>query len=162
VTKTFWGFLAVGLLAVAIAVSVTWESTKGAHLDLEGRILHVRLLQANPKATIVVVDFRETNPSDVRFTLRDVEMKLQGVTGDPAGQMVSKSDMDTVFQYMKLLGPKFNDVLGIGDKIGAHQTVDRMVAARFELSESEVEARSAIHLLFTDINRAEMELVEKK
>ena len=161
-SKTFWSFLAVGLIAVAIVVSITWESTKGAHLELDGRILHVRLLSVSPQATIVVVDFRETNPSDVPFSLRDVEMKLMGVPGEPTGQIISKADMDTVFQYMKLLGPKFNPLLGIGDKIGPRQTVDRMVAARFELPESDIEARQAIHLLFTDVNRAEMELVEKR
>jgi hypothetical protein len=161
-SKAFWGFLAIGLIAVGIAVSVTWESTKGAHLELDGRILHVRTLVLNPKATLVVVDFRETNPSDIPFVLKDVQMKLEGVKGDPPGQMVSKADMKTVFEYMKILGPQFNPVFGTGDQIGPRKTTDLMVAARFEVPESDVDARSAVHLYFADVNRAEMDLVEKR
>ena len=161
-TKTFWGFLVIGLIAVGILVSITWESTKGAHLELDGRILHVRTLAVNPQATIVVVDFRETNPSDLPFVLKDAQMKLEGVKDEPSGQMISKSDMATVFEYMKQLGPQYNRVFGTGDRIPPRKTEDLMVAARFELPESVIDARSAVHLYFSELNRAETDLVEKR
>jgi hypothetical protein len=162
VSKQFWIFFGIAAVVVTIVVAIIWEGNKGAHLELDGRILHVRTLALNPKATIVIVDFREANPSDVSFIVKDVELKLEGVEGEPVGQMISKADMNTIFQYEKLLGPKYNEVLGVGDHIDPHKSVDRMVGARFELGESAIEARSAVHLKFEDLDRAVAELTEAK
>jgi len=161
-SKQFYIFFGIAAVVVAIVVAIIWEGNKGAHLELDGRILHVRTYAVNPNATIVIVDFRETNPSDVSFIVKDVEMKLEGVAGEPVGQMVARSDMNTIFQYEKLLGPKYNDTLSIGDHIDPHKSVDRMVGARFELGEPAIEARSGIHLKFEDLDRAVAELTETK
>ena len=161
VSKTFWIFFAIAAVVVAVVVGATWEGTKGAHLELDGRILHVRTLALDPKATIVIVDFRETNPSDVRFVVKNVEMTLDGVSAEP-GQIVPKSDLTTLFEYKKILGPKYNDALSLGDTVAPHQTVDRMVGARFELSEAAIEGRKAVHLKFEELDRAVAELVEEK
>jgi hypothetical protein len=91
VTKQFWIFFGIAAVVVGIVVAIVWEGNKGAHLELDGRILHVRTLALNPKATIVIVDFREVNPSDVTFIVKDVEIKLLGVPGDPVGQTISRS-----------------------------------------------------------------------
>jgi hypothetical protein len=162
VSKQFWVFFGIGLVAVAITVGVTMESTKGNHLELDGRILHVRLLSLNPKATIVVVDFRETNPSDVRFIVKNIEVTLDGIKDAPAGQVISKYDLKTVFDNLKIVGPKFNDALSAGDLIAPHQTVDRMVGARFELGEQAIERRSAVRIQIEDLDRTVAELVEKQ
>jgi len=161
VSKTFWIFFAIAVVAAAIVAGMIWEGTKGAHLELDGKILHVRTYALNPKATIVIVDFRETNPSDVKFVVKDVEMTLDGVNTEP-GQIVSKADLATLFEYQKLLGPKFNDALSPGDTVQPHQTVDRMVGARFEVGEAAVEARKAVHLKFYDLDRAVAELTEQR
>jgi hypothetical protein len=162
VSKQFWIFFGIGLVAVAITVGLTMESTKGNHLELDGRILHVRLLYLNPKATIVVVDFKETNPSDVRFIVKNIEVTLDGVKDAEPGQVISKYDLKTVFDNMKIMGPKFNDALSTGDAIEPHQTVDRMVGARFELGEQAVERRSAVRIRIEDLDRTVAELVEKQ
>jgi hypothetical protein len=162
VSKQFWVFFGIGLIAVAITVGVTMASTKGNHLELDGRILHVRLLSLNPKATIVVVDFRETNPSDVRFIVKNIEVTLDGVKDAPAGQVISKYDLKTVFDNLKIVGPKFNDALSAGDLIAPHQTVDRMVGARFELGEQAIERRTAVRIQIEDLDRTVAELVEKQ
>jgi hypothetical protein len=162
VSKQFWVFFAIGLVAVGITVALTMEGTKGNHLELDGRILHVRLLSLNPHATIVVVDFRETNPSDVRFIVKNIDVTLDGVKDAPAGEVISKYDLKTVFDNLKLVGPKFNDALSTGDAIEPHQTVDRMVGARFELGEQAVERRSAVRIRIEDLDRTVAELVEKQ
>lgn len=161
-SKQFWVFFGIGLIAVGITVALTMESTKGNHLELDGRILHVRLLSLNPRATIVVVDFRETNPSDVRFIVKNIEVTLDGVKDAPAGQVISKYDLKTVFDNLKIVGPKFNDALSTGDLIAPHQTVDRMVGARFELGEQAVAQRSAVRIRIEDLDRTVAELVEKQ
>lgn len=161
-SKQFWIFFGIGLVAVGITVALTMESTKGNHLELDGRILHVRLLSLNPQATIVIVDFRETNPSDVRFIVKNIEVTLDGVKGAPAGQVISKYDLKTVFDNLKIVGPKFNDALSTGDVVAPHQTVDRMVGARFELGEQAVAGRSAVRIRIEDLDRTVAELVEKQ
>jgi hypothetical protein len=162
-SKQFWMFLGIGLAVVALGLGVMLLSTKGAHLELDGRILHVRVLSLNPNASIVVLDFRAKNPSDVQFVVKNVELVLEPASGEPiVGMSISKADVDNVFKYEKLLGPKYNDVLTIRDKIGARQTLDRMDGARFELGEAAIDARKSIKLRIEDMDGTIAEIVEKK
>ena len=162
-TKQFWIFLIAGLAVVGVGIFFLLVSTKSNHLDLDGKILKVRVLALNPNASLVIVDFREKNPSDVGFLVKTVTMKLDPASGDASdGTPISKFDVENVFKYEKLLGEKYNDVLSIRDKIAPHQTVDRMVGARFELPESAIEARKDIRLQIEDMDGTVAELVEKK
>jgi len=156
-------FLGIGLAVVAAGLGITLLSTKGAHLELDGRILHVRVLSLNPNASIVVLDFRAKNPSDVQFVVKNVEIVLEPASGEPlTGASISKADVDNVFKYEKILGPKYNDVLTIRDRIGAHESVDRMDGARFELGESAIDSRKSIKLRIQDMDGTIAEIVEKK
>lgn len=162
-TKQFWIFLVVGLAVVGAGVYGVLVGTKGAHIDLVGEILKVRVLSVNPQASLVMVDFRVTNPADYPFVVSTVEMQLERPGAETvAGQALSKSDVEIAFKYGKLLGPKYNDVLSIRDKIAPHQTVDRMVGARFELPESQIEARKGIRLHIEELDNAVVEIGEKK
>jgi hypothetical protein len=161
--KQFWAFLLIGLAIVGAGIAVLFYSSKGAHLDLQGQILKTRVLALNSRASLVIVDFRVTNPSDVLFVVRTVEMKLDPKSGEALeGTPIAKPDVENVFKYEKLLGPKYNDVLSIRDKIGPHQTADRMSGARFELPESGIDARKDIRLRIEDVDGTVVELVEKK
>ncbi len=77
------------------------------------------------------------------------------------GQSVSKADVENLFKYEKLLGPKFNDVLTIRDKIAPHQSLDRMAGARFELADSAVDARKSIRVRIEDLDGTVAEISEK-
>jgi hypothetical protein len=163
VTKQFWTFLAIGLAAVGAGIGLLFVSTQGAHLDLKGEILKVRVMALNPQASLVIADFRVANPSNVRFVVRTVEMKLDPLSGEALdGQMFSKFDTENVFKYEKLLGPKYNDVLSIKDEIAPHQTVDRMVGARIELPETGIDLRRDIHLSIVDLDGTVVDLIEKR
>src|SRR5579862_2130280 len=149
-TRQFWTFLGIGLAVVLVAVAVTWVGSKGSHLDLDGEVLKVRTFQMNPNATLVMLDFRVTNPSDVQFVVGSVQIQIVPATGEAAtGTFISKPDIENVFKYEKLLGPKYNDVLGIRDRIQPHQKMDRMVGARFELPEAAIDNRKSITLRLT-------------
>jgi hypothetical protein len=162
VSRTFWSFLGIGLAVVAIVVAITVWGTKGAHLQLDGKILKVRVLSLNPNASIVVVDFRAKNPSDVLFMVKNVTLVLTPAHGDPVeGTTISKADIENVFKYEKLLGDKYNDVLSIRDRIEPHQSVDRMAGARFELGEAAIDARKSIKLQIEDMDGAIAEIGEK-
>ena len=147
---------------VVIAVVFTLFATKGSHLELDGKILKVRVLSLNPNASIVVADFRATNPSNLVFVVKDVRMTLEPASGEPVeGTPISKFDVENVFKYEKLLGTKYNDVLSIRDRIAPHQTVDRMVGARFELGESVINSRKTIKLQIQDMDGAMAGIGEK-
>ncbi|MGH9557727.1 MAG: hypothetical protein ACRD30_00705 [Bryobacteraceae bacterium] len=156
-------FIGIGALVVAVLVGATLLGTKKNHLQLDGRILHVRVLALNPKASIVVVDFRARNPSAVQFMVKDVRMEFDPASGDAVdGQSISKPDMENVFKYEKLLGPQYNDVLAIPDRIAPHQSEDRMFGARFEVGEAAIDARKGIRLRIEDMDGATAELSEAK
>jgi len=163
VSKQFWIFLLIGLVIVGAGLGLVLLGTAGNHLELKGTILKVRVLPLSPTASLAIVDFRVTDPSDVPFVLKGATLSLEPSSG-PAleGMTVSKPDIENVFQYNPILGPKFNDVLGIRDKIAPHQRIDRMVGARFEIPESEAEERKAIHLHIEELDGVTADLVEKK
>ncbi len=161
-SKQFWILLVAGLAIVGALLGLLLVGTKGNHLELTGAILHTRTLALNPKASIVIVDFRVKNPSDIPFVVRSVTIQLDPGSGEMLdGQMVSKPDVENLFKYEKLLGPKFNDVLTIRDKIAPHQTLDRMAGARFELSDSAVDARKSIRVHIEDVDGTVADLTDK-
>jgi len=161
VSKQFWLFLAVGLAVVGVGIWAVLAGTKGAHLELTGKILKVRVLSLGPNASLAVIDFRVTNPSSVPFVVSSVDMRLEPVSGEPVnGSEVSKVDIDSVFQNQKLIGPHFNDVLTLQDKIGPRQMVDRMAGARFELPEAAINQRKTVRLRIEDVDGTVAEITE--
>jgi len=161
-SRGFWVFLALGLAVAGGLVFTLLTATKGAHLRLEGKILKVRVLAlAGSGASVVVVDFRATNPSDVPFITNAVSLRLEPATGDAIdGRTASKTDLENIFHYEKLIGPKYNPVLSLQDRIPPHQTVDLMAGARFELPETAINARKTIRLRLEDVDGASAEFTE--
>ena len=76
------------------------------------------------------------------------------------GAVTSKTDIDTMFEYQKLIGPKFNSVLSLRDLVKAGKTGDFMVAARFELPEQALQSRKGLHVRLIDLNGPVSELTE--
>src|SRR5277367_5411355 len=153
-------FLIVGLAVVGVAIGFLLIGTKGNHLELNGTILKVRVMPLSPVASLVIVDFRVTDPSDVPFVMKGASLTLEPASGATLdGMTVAKSDIENVFKYNPILGPKFNDVLGIKDKIAPHQRLDRMVGARFEIPESQAEDRKAIQLHVEEMDGVTADLV---
>jgi hypothetical protein len=146
-------FFGTGLVALAIAVVVILSANKGAHLELQGKIMKVRTGALGEGNSIAVMDFRVTNPSDLPFTVRNVEITLEPQHGDMVdGITVSKADLKQLFQYNRFLGDQYNDGLGLQDIIAPHATVDRMVAAHFEVSDEDLEKAKAVHVSIQDVN----------
>jgi len=163
VSKQLVGSLIAGLVVVGAALGFLLIGTKGNHLELTGTILKVRVMPLSPVASLVIVDFRVSDPSDVPFVMKDAKLTLEPATGKMLdGMSVSKPDIENVFKYNPILGPKFNDVLGIKDRIEPHQRLDRMVGARFEITDAQAEDRKAIHLHIEEIDGVTADLVEKK
>ena len=161
-SKQFWIFLLAGAATVGILLFLLLAGTKSAHLRLEGKILKVRVLALpGNAASLVVLDFRVTNPSDVPFVVSTVEIHMQPPQGEGVdGITISKPDMAAVFQYEKLLGPQYNDVLSVQDRINPHQSFDRMAGARINLPESAVQSRRNLTLTIEDVDGASSTLAE--
>lgn len=146
-------FAGIGLVALAIAVVVILAGNKGAHLQLEGKILKVRTGALGDGNSLAVMDFRVNNPSDVPFVVREVDISLEKANGEMIdGVTVSKADLKQLFQYNRFLGDQYNDGLGLQDKIAPHSTVDRMVAAHFEVGEQDLEKAKAVHVSIQDVD----------
>lgn len=161
-SKQFWSFLAVGAVVVAIVVWFIWSGTESNHLTLSGKVIKVRSMPLEDGHTLVVVDFRVTNPSGVPFVVSEVSMSIQRPAGMPLkGQEVSKGDVDTMFQAHPILQPKYNDVLAPPDQIPPGKTLDRMAEASFEAPTNEIDSRKQIVVHIEDVDGAGFDIEEK-
>jgi hypothetical protein len=152
-SKQFLIFFAAGVLAVGLAVYGVLTYTKGSHLVLQGQILKVRTGALSDADSIAVLDFRVTNPSDLPFVVRQVEVTLEKQDGAIIeGANVAKGDLKRLFQFNRFLGDQYNEALTIKDQVAPHTTADRMVAVRFDLKNRDLEAAKAIHLSIQDMD----------
>lgn len=161
--KQFLIFLGIGLAVVSALLTLVWTGTKGAHLDLQGEVLKVRSMASDETHSVVLLDFRVTNPSEVQFVTRTAELTLTKADGTAVeGDVVARSDVDRLLQYNKLLGPKYNQTLIMKDPISGKQTVDRMVAFTVPVPEADVESRKSCKLRLIDLDGAVFEVAEKR
>jgi hypothetical protein len=138
--------------------------TRNNKLQLNGQVLGVRSFAPEPNQTITVIDFRVTNPSPDQFVVKDVDVYLDtkdGKTVDAAN--FGDADAQRVFDYYKVLGKKYNQTLLTREKINPGQTVDRMIAVRFDVSDQDVTNRKAVRVLISDIDgQAKSEITEAR
>jgi hypothetical protein len=146
-------FVGIGVLVVGVAVFLMVSGNEGSHLQLQGKILKVRTGALGEGNSIAVMDFRVENPSDIPFVVGNVEVSLEKKSGEMVdGVTTSKSDLKQLFEYNRFLGDQYNDGLGMKDTIAPHTTVDRMVAAHFEVSNEALDAAKAVHLSLHDVD----------
>lgn len=161
--RNFIAFLAIGLVVVGGMIWFGLFASRKAHVNLEGKVLKVRTVATDEKNTIVVVDFRVNNDSNIPFVAQEAFIFVAGPDGkDVEGVTVARSDMNRIFDYYKLLGPKYNEVLIIRDRVGPGQQMDRMVAAAVPLPEQDIENRKALKLRLQDVDGPTYDLVEEK
>lgn len=146
-------FLAIGILVAGAAAFFTLEVNKGSHLTLEGKILKIRTLPTDDKSCIVVVDFRVRNAAKLPFVVREGTISITTADGkEVEGETIARSDMNRVFDYYKILGPKFNEVLIVRDRINGGDGIDRMLAARFTIAAADADQRKSIRLTLLDVD----------
>ena len=151
----------IGTVVLGAAVFLMLQATKSSHLELTGKVLKVRVMDVGEGASLVVADFRVTNPSKVPFVVQDVEMELEAAGGEKSvGRTISKAQMETVFAAKLTIGTKYNEILAIQDRVAPGQTMDRTAAARFEVPPSKIDARKSLKLRINEIDGAVSELAE--
>src|SRR5262249_6803786 len=113
-------------------------------------------------ASLVLIDFRVTDKADIAWVVKEVTVSLTLASGESyLGRVIPKPDMASVFEAKREL-TQFNPLLGIKDQLAPHQTTDRTVAARFEQTESAIDARRNLTLHIDEIDGASFEIAEKK
>jgi len=149
----------IGLVVVAIAVWGIVRIGRGGHVELPGTILKVRTAPLDEQSAAAVIDFRVTNPSDYPFQVRGVTVVLESQSGAQIeGATASETDAQ---QLMPLLGDKYNPSLMVRERVPAHTTLDRMIAARFEVPDSQLQARKRFLLRIEEVDGVVQELSEK-
>lgn len=156
-------FVGIGVVVVAIVVAGGFYIQRGAHVELKGRILKVRTLALDENSSAAILDFRFTNPSDYVFIVRKADVYLTDHAGNELeGMMISEVDARRLFEYYPVLGQKFNSSLLIRTKIKPHESMDRMLAVRFEVPEKDLQARRQLRIRIEELDGPVVDLVEGK
>jgi hypothetical protein len=152
----------IGILCVAIVALWVVHMQRGAYIDLPGKVLKVRTAPLDEASAVAAIDFRISNPADYPFVVRKVSVAMEDSAGNESeSQTVSEVDARQLFQVIPLLGQKFNDTLLMRDSIPPHTSWDRMVAARFEVPQSKLEARKRLVVRIEEVDGKVFELSEK-
>jgi hypothetical protein len=159
--KTLLTFGIAAIVVLAVIAGVFYVQ-RGAHLELQGKILKVRTAPIDDKSSVAVVDFRFTNVADYEFDVRKVTVILVDSSGGQTeGSTISEIDAERLFQGIPLLGQKYNPSLITRNKIPPHATQDRMIAARFEVPEDRLDHRQQLVVRIEEVDGAVSELREK-
>jgi hypothetical protein len=154
----------IGGLAVAalIAGGVVWFQWS-AHTEIRGSILKVRTVAMDEASSVAVVDFRFANPGRYPFVVREVSVLVEDAEGKIVeGATVAESDARRLFEYYPRLGQKFNESLITRTRIPPRESMDRMIAARFEIPESALQNRRKLTVRVVDLDGPMSELEERK
>lgn len=128
-------------------------ATSGSHVELLGSIQKVRTLPLDENSAAAIIDFRVRNPSDYMFIVRKVEVTMVDPSGKTQdGMVISEGDAQKLFEYYPVLGQKYNNSLLIRARIKPGESVDRMLAVRFEVPEKLVQQRKGLRILIVEVD----------
>ena len=151
-----------GVMA-ALIVGFLWygfATTKGNHLAPVGKIGKIRVQKVDDDVCFVVIDFNVKNDSDRDMIVHSVAVTIDRPEGFMDGLGVSAKDLEGAFRSYPELGQQFNPVLKERDSVPAHQELDRMVGARFDLPVDKVLERQKLTLRVTDVTGTELLLTK--
>jgi hypothetical protein len=162
-SKNFLMAFGIGIVCIAMAAWWVVHMQSGAYVDLPGKVLKIRTAPLDEGSSVAALDFRVSNPADYPFVVRKVTVAMEDSAGNESeGQTVSEVDARQLFQVIPLLGQKFNDTLLMRDSIPPHTSWDRMVAARFEVPQSKLEARKRLLVRIEEVDGKVFDLSETK
>jgi hypothetical protein len=155
-------YAAIGIGLIAVIVAGIFYMQRGARVGLAGNFLKVRTAPLDENSSVAVVDFRVSNPANVRFMVRTVTLVLEDADGNRYdGRTVAEVDAKRLFEAIPLLGQKFNDTLLGNESVSPHAAMDRMIASRFDAPESRIEKRRRFVLKIEDVDGPITEINER-
>ena len=161
VTKNILIASCIGLVCVAIAVGIILFIQRGAHLDLPGSVLKVRTTAIAEDSTVAMIDFRVSNTSDYPAVVRTVRVYAEAKNGGRLeGVVIADVEVQRVFDAIPLLGKKYNPSLVLQDKIPGRATWDRMIGARFDIAEAQLQQRKRFIVAIEEVDGNIYEIAE--
>jgi hypothetical protein len=152
----------IGIACVGLVVAGVLLMQRGARVGLTGNVLKVRTAPLDENSSVVVLDFRFSNPGNVLFVVRGCTVIMEEKDGKQYdGMTVAEMDAKRLFEAIPLLGQKFTDTLVERDRVPGHTFQDRMVAARFNAPESRLESRKRFLLRIEELDGLVSEISEK-
>jgi hypothetical protein len=159
-------FLLLLLVGLAAAGALTWTAfyvQRGAHLELTGTLTRVEVLPGDDANSTLVVEYKVTNPSDVPFVTRRVDVTVQLAGGRTVeGTTASESDIRRLLDFYSHLKGITAAALKPRDTVAPRQTVERTVAAGVPASEKDIRARQGLTVRFVDVDGAASEVKESR
>ena len=150
---------ALFILGAGLIGFLQWN--KRVHLVLEGKIQKVRVQEIDPQRTIVITDFRITNPAEVLYKVKDVDLLLTTSEGvELKGTVAAEMDTGQIFAAYPQLGQKFNQSFITREKLEGGITIDRMLAASFDIPVQAVNSRKLLLLRIQEIDGLITEIKE--
>lgn len=158
----FVAAFAIGLVCIGILVAGVLFMQRGARVGVTGNMLKVRTAPLDENSSVVVLDFRFSNPGNVIFAVRSLTVIMEEKDGKQyEGRTVAEMDAKRLFEAIPLLGQKFTDTLVARDRIPGHTSQDRMVAARFDAPEPTIEGRKRFLVRIEEVDGQISEISEK-
>lgn len=125
-------FFGIALAAVAAVAGVALWSNWDKHVEVVGSIAKARTAAASAEDSLIVLDLKLDNPSDLPFQIDEATLIVTPAAGDPLeGIIVAGNDTLRLFDAYPGLGARGNDPLRMRDIIGAHKAVERMLVFQF-------------------------------
>ncbi len=158
----FLAYVLGGLALVAAVVAWVFYIQRGAHMELKGSVFKVRTLATDEASSVALIDFRVTNVADYVWLVRSVAVSVVDGQGNVVdGSTISDVDASRLFGYYPLLGQKYNSSLTLRTRIKPHETLDRMIGARFELPEGHLQARRNLIVRVTEVDGGVSDIAER-
>jgi len=157
-------YAGVGLLLICALIGAVFYFNRGSQIRIEGSIKKVRAQKLYDKSTLLVFDFRFSNPADYPFVVSEVTSTCTLKDGtELAGELVTDADAKPIFEFHALtLGAKYNESLVRKSRVAPKTTEDRMIAMTYAAEPEDLEARTGCVLHVKDVDGAVSTIVEKR
>jgi len=161
-SKAFRVAFAVALLVIGFLVWRGFVNTAGNHIEPAGKIGKVRALKVDDNEMIAIVDFNVRNDADIPVVVRSIEAQMEAADGSKVtGGIVAAADLGNFFRNYPAIGEQYNPPLKARDTVKGHDSVDRMVGVRFDVSEDAFDKRKGVVLRVEDITGPVLEMRAK-
>ena len=161
-SKTLWICAGVGLVVLSLLLGGGVLVNRDQRAMLVGEVKKVRTGKLDEQRSVVVLDFRVTNPSRHPFQVKDLELEVTTGGKAVAGRFIIEGDAKNVFLGVPELGEKYNPSFASKERVATGATADRMTAFVVDLPLRELEDRTKMVMRIRDADGPMSELTEPR
>ena len=116
-------------MIAAAAAGAIFYFNRGSQIRIEGSMKKVRMQKLYENSTLLVFDFRFSNPANFPFVVAEVTSECTLADGRKLeGELVTDADAKPIFAFHALtLGDKYNESLIRKSRVAPKTTEDRMI-----------------------------------